>query len=404
MRVLGLSSGTSVDAIDVAAADFELDGTDLRMTPLGHREVPYSEGLREEIQRAMPPAATSMEAVTRLDTRIGQEFAAAAQAFLTETGSSADLVVSHGQTLFHWIEGGGARGTLQLGQPAWIARATGLPVLSDVRSNDIAAGGQGAPLVSLFDALLLAGRGDAAAALNSAALNPAALNLGGIANATVICSGQDPVAFDTGPANALLDAAVRAATGGAESVDHGGEGARAGTVDAGLLAALLAHPYYAQSAPKSTGREIFHSGYLDAVTAGRSIGKPDLLATLTELTARTVADALAPFGVGEVFVSGGGTRNLFLMERLREWLAPAVVRDAAELGIHADAKEAYLFALLGFFSWHGIPGTLASCTGSTMPPVAGRITPGAHPLRLPEPVAVPPRRITVSVPVPDRRP
>ncbi|MBJ2119392.1 anhydro-N-acetylmuramic acid kinase [Arthrobacter sp. MSA 4-2] len=399
MRVIGLSSGTSVDAIDVAAADFELDGTELRMTPLGHREIPYSEGLREEIQRAMPPAATTMEAVTRLDTFIGQEFAAAAQALLAETGGTADLVVSHGQTLFHWIEDGTGRGTLQLGQPAWIAQATGLPVLSDLRSNDIAAGGQGAPLVSLFDSLLLAGRGDAAAALNSAALN-----LGGIANATVIRPGQDPVAFDTGPANALLDAAVRAASGGRESVDRDGEGARAGTVDNDLLAALLAHPYYARPAPKSTGRELFHSGYLDAVTAARPCTTADLLATLTELTARTVADALAPFGVGKVFVSGGGTRNPFLLERLGAHLEPAQLRDATDLGIDADAKEAYLFALLGFFTWHGLPGTLASATGSTTPPLAGRITPGAGPLRLPEPAAVPPERITVSFPAPVRHP
>ena len=394
MRVLGLSSGTSVDAIDVAAADFDLDGAELRLTPLGHREVPYSAGLREEIQRAMPPAATSMEAVTRLDTLIGQEFAAAAQTLLADIGGTADLVVSHGQTLFHWIEDGTARGTLQLGQPAWIAQATGLPVLSDVRSNDIAAGGQGAPLVSLFDSLLLAGRGDAAAALN----------LGGIANATVIRPGEDPAAFDTGPANALLDASVRAATRGRESVDRDGEGARAGTVDGDLLAALLAHPYYARPAPKSTGREIFRAGYLDAVTAGRSISTSDLLATLTELTARTVADALAPFGVAEVFVSGGGTRNPFLLERLGAHLAPARLRDAADLGIDADAKEAYLFALLGFFTWHGLPGTLASATGSSTPPLAGRITPGPGPLRLPEPAAVPPSRITVSVPAPVRHP
>lgn len=392
MRILGLSSGTSVDGIDLAAAEFQLHGDALVLTPLGHREVPYREHVRTAIQAAMPPSPTSMADVARLDTLIGQEFAAAAQEFLAESGLRADLVVSHGQTLFHWIEDGAARGTLQLGQPAWIAQATGLPVLSDLRSSDIAAGGQGAPLVSLFDTLLLAGRGDGAAALN----------LGGIANVTVVRPGRDPVAFDTGPANGLLDAAVHAYTGGAHSVDPDGTGARAGTVDTALLEQFLAHPYYAQPAPKSTGREIFHAAYLDEVTAGRNIAHNDLLATLTELTARTVADALRPYAPAEVFVSGGGVRNAYLIERLREQLAPSVLRSTAELGVDADAKEAYLFALLGFFTWHGLPGTLAGCTGSSNPPQAGRITPGAHPLRLPPPLSVPPRHLTMSRPMTSR--
>lgn len=388
MIVLALSSGTSVDGIDVAAAELSLHGEQVRMTPLGHREVPYSPGLRDAVLAALPPADTTLGAVCRIDTGIGQEFAAAAQAAAHDlAGDAAELVVSHGQTLYHWTSGGTVHGTLQLGQPAWIAEATGLPVVSDVRVNDVAAGGQGAPLASLLDILLLAGRPGPTAALN----------LGGIANVTVVGAEGGPVALDTGPANALLDAAMRRVTGGAEHADLDGALAAGGRVDEHLLAVLLDHPYYRQAPPKTTGKEGFHAAYLAAVLDDprRELRPQDLLATLVELTARTVADALAPYAVGEVFASGGGTLNPTLMRRLAVHLAPARLTTSGELGLHPGAKEAHLFALLGFLTWNGLPGTVPGCTGARRATVAGRITPGALPLRLPDPVAEPPTHLTI---------
>lgn len=389
MIVLALSSGTSVDGIDVAAAELSVHAEQLRMTPLGHREVPYSPGLRAAVLAALPPAGTTLEAVCRIDTGVGQEFAAAARDAAQDlAGGVAELVVSHGQTLYHWTCDGAVRGTLQLGQPAWIAEATGLPVVSDVRVNDVAAGGQGAPLAALLDVLLLADRPGAAAAVN----------LGGIANVTVVGSPGGPVAFDTGPANALLDAAARHLTDGREHADHDGALAARGRVDEPLLAAMLDHPYYHRPPPRTTGKEDFHAAYLWAVldrTGRGGLAPEDLLATLVELTARTVADALAPYAVREVFASGGGTRNPTQLGRLAAQLAPARLATSAELGLDPSAKEAYLFALLGFFTWHDLPGTVPGCTGARHATVAGRITPGARPLRLPEPATVRPTHLTV---------
>lgn len=388
MIVIALSSGTSADGIDVAVADFSRDGDVLLLRPLGHTAYPYSPRLREAIIAAAPPALITAEQVCRLDTGIGQEFADVARKAAGELADGkAELVVSHGQTFFHWVDGGVPRGTLQLGQPAWIAEATGLPVVSDVRANDVAAGGHGAPLAGLFDALLLADR----------PLPAAALNLGGIANVTVQLPGAPALAFDIGPANALLDAAIRRITGGHQDVDTDGKLAARGIVDDSLLTVLLDEPYYRLDPPKSTGKELFAAGYLDRALAkvGQLAGE-DILATLAELTAVTVAAAVRPYRVSELIASGGGTHHPVLMRRLAELLAPTPVRPVDDLGIDGDAKEAYLFALIGYLTWHGLPGSLPSCTGASRPPIAGRITPGASPPRMPEPAATVPTRMRVT--------
>lgn len=396
MIVVGLSSGTSVDGIDVAAADLHIEAGTVTMTPLGHLEVPFGPQLRAAVLDALPPAATTLEDVARIDTGLGRAFAEAARHGIDAlAGGHADLVASHGQTLFHWLEDGQVRGTLQLGQPAWIAEATGLPVVSDLRARDVAAGGQGAPLASVLDVLLL---GDRAAADGGAV---AALNLGGIANVTVVGAGE-PVAFDTGPANALLDAAVRAAT--REHQDTGGVRAARGTVDADALTRLRAEPYYGRTPPKSTGKELFDAAYTARVLDGHTVlDRPDdLLATLVELTAATVADALRPYRVREVLVSGGGARNPALVAALERHLAPARLRPVADIGLPGDGKEALLFALLGFLTWHGVPATVPSCTGARAATIAGRISPGGAPLRLPDP-AHPPHRLRLRPPAtPDR--
>ncbi|MEU3527352.1 anhydro-N-acetylmuramic acid kinase [Streptomyces sp. NPDC038707] len=387
MRVIGLMSGTSYDAVEAAAADLGLDGDTLLLRPLGHLGVPYPDALRELIAAALPPARTTTGAVCALDTGIGQAFAdAAGRALRDLCAGTADLVVSHGQTLHHWVEDGTVRGTLQLGQPAWIAEATGLPVVSDLRSRDVAAGGQGAPLVALTDALLLSGLPG----------TPAALNLGGIANVTVIAPGTEPLAFDTGPANALLDAAVHHFTDGAARYDEDGRRAGAGRISPELLRVLLDDPYYRRPAPKSTGKEHFHLPYLRrALDTVPVPAAADVLATLTRLTAVTVADACRAHGVTRLVVSGGGTRNPVLMRMLAEELPGVPLHPSDDLGLPSAAKEALAFAVLGFLTAHGLPGALPSGTGARRATVLGSITPGRAPLRLPEPAARPPRRLRI---------
>ena len=388
MIVLGLISGTSVDAVDVAAAELGWDGGVITLHPLGHAERPWPEAVRQRLIAALPPAPCSAEELCQLDVLAGEAFAEAA-AWGNEhlAGGRAALVASHGQTVFHWVEGGRARGTLQVGQPAVIAERTGLPVISDFRARDVAAGGHGAPLASTLDALWLAGEGGPRAALN----------LGGIANVTLVGRAGEPVlAFDTGPANCLMDAEVLAATG--QPRDEGGALAMRGTVREHLLARLLADPYYALPPPKSTGRERFRTGYVTGHLAGLpAITLPDLVATLAELTAVTVADACRAFGVTEVVASGGGTRNPALMARLAARLNPIPLETSEERGLPADGKEAYLFALLGFLTWHGVPGVVPGATGSRVPRVLGRISPGDRPLVLPAPHGTPSRlRIVVA--------
>ncbi|NIH81884.1 anhydro-N-acetylmuramic acid kinase [Amycolatopsis viridis] len=367
MRVVGLISGTSVDGIDVAVAELDVTGDEVVLVPLGHSSLPYPDDLRRDLLAALPPAAATVEQVTRLDTRVGQAFAEAAATM----SAGADLVASLGQTVFHWVEDGRARGSLQLGQPAWIAERTGLPVVADLRVRDVAAGGHGAPLASTLDALWLR---DLAPAV--------ALNLGGIANVTVV-RPDGVLAFDTGPANALLDLAAHDVTGGARSSDLDGAIAARGRVHPELLDRLLAEPYYAAPPPKSTGKELFHAGYLRAATAGLDVADEDLLATLTELTAVTVARACA--GATTVIASGGGTDNPSLMRALARHLPGTRLATSDEFGLPRSAKEAYLTALLGWLTWHGIPANLPAATGARGPRLLGSITPGAHPLSMPAP-------------------
>ncbi len=380
MIVLGLISGTSVDAIDVAAADLGWDGDVITLRPLGHAERPWPESVRRRLLAALPPGPCSAEELCQLDALAGEAFAEAASwGNAALAGGRAALVGSHGQTVFHWVEDGRVRGTLQIGQPAIIAERTGAPVVSDFRARDVAAGGHGAPLASTLDALWLAGDGGPRAALN----------LGGIANVTLVGrAGTPAMAFDTGPANCLMDAEALAATGRAR--DEDGTLALAGTVREDLLARLLAEPYYARAAPKSTGRELFRSGYVASRAAGLPPAPlPDLIATLAELTAATVADACRAQGVTEVVASGGGTRNPALMARLAARLGPTPLVTSEERGLPADGKEAYLFALLAFLTWHGVPGVVPGATGSRTPRLLGRISPGHGPLSLPAPAGPP---------------
>ena len=379
MRVLGLLSGTSHDGIDVTVVDFEESDGELRGTVLHEDSVPYDPELRARLVAALPPAPTTFAEVCELDTLIGQAFAEVAASASSAVGG-VHAVCTHGQTVFHWVDAGHALGTLQIGQPAWIAERVGAPVVSDVRIRDITAGGHGAPLVSFLDELLLRGRAGVSAAVN----------LGGIANMTVV--GPDGLsAYDIGPANALVDAVVVAEGLNDRGYDADAAIARTGAVDEDLLAALLADQYYALSAPKSTGKEHFHLDYVrahvDRLTgAGRELSVPDLVRTLTELTVRTVAQDVRDAGIRFLAVSGGGCHNPLIMQGLRDALPGVEVVLADELGASVDSKEAILFALIGWCTMHGVAAVTPGGTGAREPRILGTITPGAGPLRMPEPV------------------
>ncbi len=374
MRVIGMISGTSFDAVEAVLADFAQKGSVLECDLVAHRSVPYPGKLRERIAAVLPPAPTSIGEVCELDVAIGQFFGEVARELGEHVGGSpVQLVCSHGQTVFHWVSGDRALGTLQLGQPAWIAERTGATVVSDVRSRDIAAGGHGAPLASVLDVLLL---GPPPGTVR------AALNLGGIANVTVLTKGREPVAFDIGPANALVDAVVTSLSGGRERFDENGRRAGRGHVDPGLLARLLDEPYYLLAAPKSTGKELFNLDYVEAALGDREVDADDLVATLTVLTAETVARTLLARAVTEVVAAGGGTRNPVLMSELRGRLSGVAFRPLEDFGVPEASKEALAFALIGYLTGSGLTASVPSCTGARRASVLGSITPGATPLHV----------------------
>lgn len=389
MRVIGLMAGTSLDGIDAAAIDVVQRDSALEVTPVATGTTPYPAELRDLLGRALPPQEVTAQDWCELDTRVGQAFAAAALEFATPLRPSAQLVVSHGQTVFHWVEAGRVRGTLQAGQPAWIAEVTGMPVVSDLRARDVAAGGQGAPLVSIFDVLWLRGRLG----------NPVALNLGGIANLTADIHSERPLAYDTGPANALIDAAVTRISRGELTFDEGGAVAARGRVDDALLEHLLAEPYYALPAPKSTGKELFSAAYLErALLRRRPVKDDDLVATLTALTARTVADAALSHAPTAVVAAGGGTSNPTMMAMLAAALGDVPLVTADSLGLPSGHKEAIAFAVLGFLTWHGLSATLPSATGARHASILGTLTPGRTPLLLPPPMDVSPTHLVLTTP------
>lgn len=371
MKVLALSSGTSADGIDVALAELSDQDGVATMRPLAYREEAWPGRQREEILAAMPPAPIDALQLCRLDTRIGQTFADVAARAVADW-TAADLIVSHGQTLAHWTQGAVALGTLQLGSPAWIAAATGTPVISDLRTADIAHGGHGAPLASTLDGLWLADR------------PTAAVNIGGIANLTIVGTGRIRTG-DTGPGNCLIDAVMQIEH--QVPYDAGGVMAAAGQVQPEALAALLADEFYTHPLPRSTGRETFHTEYVTRTLAAAGLAMPqgaDLIATLTELTARTVADVIASEGVARVVVSGGGAFNPTLLARLGHHLPDQQVLTSTELGLPVQAKEGFLFALLGYLAARGLPGTIPAgprpapqATGSAVPVILGSLTPPA---------------------------
>lgn len=359
---LGLISGTSADGVDVALVSFEQGLPQLRAA-LTH---PWPEALRERVLAlAQDLTAFNLDSFGRLDIAVGRHFADAARALLQTSGTAPSAVRalgSHGQTVRH-RPGGEAPFTLQIGDPTVIAETCGIDVVADFRRADVAAGGQGAPLLPAVHAMLLGQPG----------ASRVVLNLGGIANITVLGPEGQVLGFDTGPANGLLDAWCLEQRG--EPFDRDGAFAAAGKVDAPLLEALLADPYFTLPPPKSTGREHFHLAWLVRQPRVALLSPADVQATLLELTAHTVADAIeacAPTAT-DVLVCGGGVHNSRLMARLAEWLAPRRVASTATHGIDPDYLEAAAFAWLARQRVLGLPGNLPAVTGARGPRVLGAL-------------------------------
>jgi anhydro-N-acetylmuramic acid kinase len=350
-------SGTSLDGVDVAVVNVR----GRRIETIGFVSTPYQRRLRDEIL-SVSDAATTTAAISRLNYRLGELYGRAVLQAIRRFGS-VELIGCHGQTIFH--EGG--RNTLQLGEAAVIAERTGVPVVSNFRARDIAAGGQGAPLVSFLDYLLF----------RHAKRKRVALNIGGIANITVIPAGATPeqvTAFDTGPGNMVIDTLARDYSRGALSCDRDGRIAASGHVDRTLLKTLLKDSYYRRKPPKNAGREEYGEAFVSRLKeSGRAL--PDVIATATVLTAATIAGAVGQEPC-DLIVSGGGTRNPQIMAHLAGFLPHATISTTTDHGIDADAKEAIAFAVLAYQTWIGRPSNVPGATGARRPVILGDLTSG----------------------------
>ena len=351
-----MMSGTSGDGINLAAIEIE-PGARPSVRLVATAERSYAPSLREAVLRAGADVPFALSDIARLHAELGDAYAAAASEFIATLPRRPDVIALHGQTVAHLPM---EHTTLQIGDASRVARATGLPTVSDFRSADMAAGGEGAPLVPFGDHVLFASRAPIAV-----------LNLGGIANLTLIptASADDVIAFDTGPANMTSDAIV-APSG--EAFDRDGRRARAGRVNERALEEALRHPYFARRAPKSTGREEFGKPFAtrvqDRITAdGGSLD--DALATVLALSSRSIADALAretPRGTTWTMlaVAGGGARNPALFESVARAVAPLRVVKTDELGVPSQAREAIAFAIMGAYRMRELPNVLPSATGA----------------------------------------
>lgn len=374
MLVIGLMSGTSADASDAALVRIEGEPPSLTWEVCAHFSLPHSADLRAEILACCSPTTGSVDRVCNLNARLGEVFAEAALELCRTAGieiGQVELIGSHGQTIWHNPTGPWA-GTLQIGEAAIIAERTGCHVASNFRPRDMAAGGQGAPLIAYVDLLLLSHPNKLRVAQN----------IGGIANLSYIPpAGQaGAFAFDTGPGNMLIDDAVMRLSDGRLSYDKAGEIAAEGQIHQNFLSSLLAHPYLKLPPPKTTGRELFGAQFgAELWQEAKQKGLPavDLVATLTAFTAHSIADAyreLLPQLPDEVIVSGGGVHNATLMGLLRELLPECEICTSEDLGLPSDTKEAVAFALLAYETWHRRPSNYPPATGAKRSVILGDIT------------------------------
>jgi anhydro-N-acetylmuramic acid kinase len=375
MVVVGLMSGTSLDGVSAAVVRFrDTEGDGVAWELLAYDVTPYSEAERQVLRECL--TGTTPEAYCRAHYDLGRWLARAATAVIAQAGvPRADIaaIASHGQTLWHVP----AHSTWQIGQPAVIAELSGLPVVSDFRARDVAAGGQGAPLVPIADALLF----------SDAARWRVLQNVGGIGNLSVIpprhAAAGAVRAFDTGPGVVVIDGVTERLTNGTERFDRDGvRAARGRPIDA-VVARMLEDSYFAAEPPKSTGREFFTAQYVERFIAACRQASPqatvdDIVATAVALTAASIADAMrrfVPEPVDEIVLSGGGARNPALVAALVQRVAPIAVRDFRDLFFDGEAKEAVAFALLGYLHLKGRAGNVPSATGARGPRVLGSWTP-----------------------------
>jgi anhydro-N-acetylmuramic acid kinase len=383
MLVLGLMSGTSADGIDVALARISGAPPRLHAKLLGHTSSKFPSPLRKGILRVAEQNPVTAGELSQLNFRLGEVFAEAALAACRKFRVSPRriaLIGSHGQTIFHQgttapYFGRAIASTLQIGEPSVIAARTGITTVGDFRPADIALGGQGAPLVPYADYLLY----------RHAKLGRVSLNLGGIANITVIPAAAKPeqiFAFDTGPANMLIDALVSHFTHGRQRFDKDARIAQTGRSIPTLLDELMRDPYLKLAPPKSTGREYYGHSYLKKVLAlgKKHRAKPaDLIRAATIFTALSVVDALNRFvlpktKIRQLIISGGGAKNPLLLLQLSAALNGAEILSSSSFGIPEDAKEAFAFALLAYETFHRRPSNLPSATGAHAPAILGKIS------------------------------
>jgi anhydro-N-acetylmuramic acid kinase len=390
MIVAGVMSGTSADGVDVALCRISPpspQGEVPRLKVLGHRSFAFDKKLRTAILAAMGGDPLSAAGLTRLSWRLGEVYAAAVQATAQQWNLTPHLVACHGQTLYHQASeakylGKPLRCTLQIGEASVIAERLRLPVVSDFRPADLAAGGQGAPLVPMLDFCLF----------RHPTKNRLLLNLGGIANITALpagCNVNDVLAFDTGPANMVIDACMTHFFH--RPYDKNGATAAKGRVRSDVVSELLKSPYFASPPPKSCGREEYGAPFVARfikLCDSDAVQKEDVLATATSLTAETILDAYRRFcwphlgqhaplaRATEMFVAGGGAHNATLMRLLTQgFKALGVKVSTTEAGgLAIEAKEAAAFALLGWLTWHRLPGNVPSATGANRPVVLGKVT------------------------------
>jgi anhydro-N-acetylmuramic acid kinase len=383
MKVLGMMSGTSGDGIDAAIVEFAGQPPALQWKLLKHVHLPFPAEIQAEIFTCFNPATSGVDRLCALNFALGKVYAQSALQAIADSGlrpEDIDLIGNHGQSVWH-IPSGPQASTLQIGEPAVIAELTGITTISNFRSRDMAAGGQGAPLVSFMDVLLF----------SHPHIRRVMQNIGGIANstylpdATQLAEGVKVLAFDNGPGNMLIDDAIRRITGGQQQYDAGGQLAARGTVNQELLERWIAvEPYFHLPAPKTTGRELFGAQYGAALweqARQKELSEADTVATVTAFTARTIAASFRtciPALPEEVIVSGGGAYNPTLLKMLAEEIAPARVGVIDDYGMPSDAKEAVAFAVMAYETWHNRPGNFPSATGARKAVVLGSITPGSR--------------------------
>jgi anhydro-N-acetylmuramic acid kinase len=383
MRVVGLMSGTSADGIESAVVHISGAPPHLRASIESHISVPYPAVVRNAILRIAGGASVTTAEISRLNFLLGELFAKAALRASRPFRSPSrriDLIGSHGQTIYHQGQasnflGSSVASTFQIAEPSVIAERTGIPVIADFRPSDLAAGGQGAPLVPFVDYLLY----------NHPRLGRIALNIGGIANLTAIppaARTQDVFAFDSGPGNMLIDALVREYSRGRNRYDRDGRQALRGHFLRPLADELMRHPFLRREVPRSAGREEFGAALVAQILAWQQRNKADnssVLRTATAVTALTIAQAcckhvLPRAQFHELIVSGGGAANPLMMLQLSALLPELRLRLSNEFGVPSAAKEAFAFAILAYETWHGRPSSLPSSTGAKHAAILGKLS------------------------------